>query len=509
MTSSAFAAGGFVLGVTVGPSNSASAGAPGMIPLDGVSVMIQGTKHSAITTATGQFMFSDVRPGRYKIVASKQGYGPSVQDIEVKSGQPVQVSLTLLPGTTPNFGSHIIPGGVVYVAFASFQAARPVVTSPQPGGMNNPYAGSMGGASAYGPGLMMPQGAGMDGTTPPLTGYTYLQAIGAGADPFALGGNPQAMPTMPVSGSDPGMYMNPSNVNPNSLMVFNPQNPKETKYEKLNSRPNWLCFDMSGNKLFVVDFDNRILVYDTSAGNALIASIPLPQAIVTDMVMNPRGGLMYVTLLGPNPRVGIINTSTMALIGFLNLPVLHSGEVGQPLSLAVNRDGSRVYVAMGSTAYGQVAVLDNMGQRVMGTVAVGANPTGICITPDGSMLYIACSNAGNVWAVDTSSLTPQAQIRTGVQPIRIAMHPSGTKAYVTCQGDGTVSVISTAHNRLMATVPVGNVPLAVAVSPDGKYVYVGNQGSGTVSVLDGNSDGVLYTTQPMPNSQPFGVAVKP
>jgi DNA-binding beta-propeller fold protein YncE len=49
----------------------------------------------------------------------------------------------------------------------------------------------------------------------------------------------------------------------------------------------------------------------------------------------------------------------------------------------------------------------------------------------------------------------------------------------------------------------------VAVSPDGSKTFVGCTGGGNVTVLDVRTGGVLLSTTPLPNSIPWGIAVKP
>ena len=78
-----------------------------------------------------------------------------------------------------------------------------------------------------------------------------------------------------------------------------------------------------------------------------------------------------------------------------------------------------------------MSVIGTATNEVTATIAVGANPFGVAVTPDGGTVYVA--NAGF--------------------------------------GANTMSAIATATNSLTKTITVGSEPGGVAVTPDGGKVY--------------------------------------
>ena len=109
--------------------------------------------------------------------------------------------------------------------------------------------------------------------------------------------------------------------------------------------------------------------------------------------------------------------------------------------------------------------------------------------------YITNSGSNTVSVIDTATNTVVATVAVGSQPLGVAVTPNGAHVYVTNHSSSTVSVIDTATNTVVATVPVGSFPRGVAVTPDGKHVYVANPdyGYGTLSVIDTATNTVTAT----------------
>jgi YVTN family beta-propeller protein len=67
--------------------------------------------------------------------------------------------------------------------------------------------------------------------------------------------------------------------------------------------------------------------------------------------------------------------------------------------------------------------------------------------------YITNSGDNTVSVIDTSTNTVVATVAVGANPRGVAVTPDGTKVYVTNFGDNTVSVIGTISNAVIATIP--------------------------------------------------------
>ena len=75
------------------------------------------------------------------------------------------------------------------------------------------------------------------------------------------------------------------------------------------------------------------------------------------------------------------------------------------------------------------------------------------------------SGSNSVSVIDTATNTVVATIAVGLNPVGVAITPDGARAYVPNAVDNTVSGIDTATNTVVATISVGQLPLGVAITP--------------------------------------------
>jgi len=113
----------------------------------------------------------------------------------------------------------------------------------------------------------------------------------------------------------------------------------------------------------------------------------------------------------------------------------------------------------------QVSVIDTATNTVVATVAVGTNPIGVAITPNGSFAYVANETDNSVSVINTATNAVVTTVSVGSSPHGIAITPDGASAYVANQISNNVSVISTANNTVVATVNVSAGPIGVASGP--------------------------------------------
>ncbi len=146
-----------------------------------------------------------------------------------------------------------------------------------------------------------------------------------------------------------------------------------------------------------------------------------------------------------------------------------------------------MYVA--NNADNDVSVIDGTTNTFLENIQVGIGPSGIAISPDGSMVYVANAGGKNnpnntVSVINTATDLVTDTITVGKGPWGINISPNGNKIYVANFSDNTLSIINAATNLVVTTIQVGTTPYGISTSPDGSKVYVANYGSNTISVID-------------------------
>jgi DNA-binding beta-propeller fold protein YncE len=178
----------------------------------------------------------------------------------------------------------------------------------------------------------------------------------------------------------------------------------------------------------------------------------------------------------------------------------------QPSGLAINSKGDLALVA--NRGDGTISVLSIKGKDVLvvGTVPIGLpadQVSAVAITPDGTKA-LATKPAANKVAlltIDGEKVTyDKRDLPTGIFPYNVAIAPDGKLALTADNGGGggsdgnvdTVGVIDLAANppRVVDHVTVGDSPEGLAISPKGNLaVSVQAEGSNTPKTVFYHHDG--------------------
>jgi YVTN family beta-propeller protein len=164
-----------------------------------------------------------------------------------------------------------------------------------------------------------------------------------------------------------------------------------------------------GRRLYVAangPFAAELVVIDTQS-NRVLNTIEIG-APIRDIALSPDGATAYVGSCGPDfgavlDVVEIGDTRASAIASTYKI-----GEIaGWLTQLALSRDGHRSYLVGDHS----VTVLFTATHDVIGSIVVGAQPSCVTESPDGSRLYIA-DYAGVITALTTASTTASADALT-------------------------------------------------------------------------------------------------
>jgi hypothetical protein len=272
--------------------------------------------------------------------------------------------------------------------------------------------------------------------------------------------------------------------------------------------------------------------------NTLIDEIPMPNSHCIPFAINAAGNRLYV--IGIN-QVLVIDPYTYAVLA--DIPVLI------PYDLALNADGTRLYIVKGHSLGGtnkgddRLIVIDAATYAEIASIpfrpdVVDAVASWFALSPDGGAAYVAYSIANDpsfthynyMAKIDTKTNKVVAQIPLSDYDVYHtafpkAFNPSGTKLYLYgTTGDpnglpgGQIFVFDMNLLTVTANISVpGSGVLGGAyqmtLSQAGDFAYVANNtadvgtpNSASVSLVDLNTNTVV-TNIPLPNNAWSGIAV--
>jgi len=151
-----------------------------------------------------------------------------------------------------------------------------------------------------------------------------------------------------------------------------------------------------------------------------------------------------------------------------------------------------------------VSVIDLSTLKTVRTIAVGRDPRGLAITPDGRTLVTANQADADVSLVDTATGKVIQRVAVGANAEFVRIGPDGRFAYVTYEPSSTgkppakgeqgskddqatpaeIAVIDLAKFVVSARLPASLETEGMDFSPDGRELIVANEGDDTVVVYD-------------------------
>jgi len=186
---------------------------------------------------------------------------------------------------------------------------------------------------------------------------------------------------------------------------------------------------------------------------------------------------------------------------------------GQPGSLVVTPDGTRVLVASGDSSSGVLADVSLASHAVTLSIPVGVTPTGVAIRSDGQEAVVANGIGHSITVVDLTNDTVKTTIQVpcvGTTLYDIAYTPDGTKAVFpdlssgcTLDGIRTITLASQAQNFVQISAQGGGI--AVMHNGDSALVTGGILGT-FVDRMNLSTHAVTSVTG---TSSTFGIAVTP
>jgi DNA-binding beta-propeller fold protein YncE len=212
---------------------------------------------------------------------------------------------------------------------------------------------------------------------------------------------------------------------------------------------------------------------------------------------------------------------------------LRNSVYGPPTNLVLSRTGQLALVASSirmtkegdqwtNAPDNEVHVIDLRpnAPHMITQVTVGKQPSGVDISPDGTLALVANRKGRSVSLIDLRTTPAQvaAEIALDAEAADVKFTPDGKRALVSNYDAQSITLLNVAGTSVTVAgrLAVGPFPYSVAVAPQGRFAFVGNMGDkagsdGThdsVSVIDLQAEARVSQTVVVGDG-PEGLAVSP
>lgn len=229
-----------------------------------------------------------------------------------------------------------------------------------------------------------------------------------------------------------------------------------------------------------------------------------------------------------------IGTDPLAPKILANLPLMNS-IFGPPTNLAITPDESLALVANSmewvkdgaawkSVPDNKLYVIDLTANppKLIDTVAVGKQPSGLSINRAGNLALIAnrADNSVSVLRIAGNKVTLIDTVAIGEQVAHVAFTPDGKRAIAAKFPNHKVALLEVAGEKVTYAkqdIPVGLWPYNVDITPDGKLALTADNGNAgaadghldTVTVIDLEANPARVIDKVVVGDGPEGFAISP
>ncbi|MDO8750984.1 MAG: hypothetical protein Q7K03_07560 [Dehalococcoidia bacterium] len=323
---------------------------------------------------------------------------------------------------------------------------------------------------------------------------TVIATIAVGDLPYGVAANPA------------GTRVYVTNFVSNTVSVIDTSTNTVVATIAVGTGPNDPVVSPDGSRLYVpngtwTSGGGTVSVVDTS--NNTVIAIVGGVGDARDTAITPDGSRVYVSnAYGPPAVINVINTATNTVAATVDV----GGNWSAGIALSPN--GMRAYVSVWDAANGYLKVVDTdpfsptyhtVVASLLLAAAPSGNPISVTVSPDGSRVYVHDNSSYNIYVVktaDTTLLTTLGGFIGGSG--KMAFTPDGKRAYATTSLGLGVKVVDTdpaspTYHSVIATIPVP----------------IGGAGGVAIVSLGGSPVPPTPTATPVPTATPTPVPPTP
>jgi DNA-binding beta-propeller fold protein YncE len=215
----------------------------------------------------------------------------------------------------------------------------------------------------------------------------------------------------------------------------------------VKGRIDHLDADVQGQRLFIAGLDNGSLEVVDLKANKWARSIPgfkKPQGVIYDQQLNK----VFVAS-GLDAMVRVFAGDTLSLQKSLTL------DLG-PNRVIYDAGRKIVYVGYGGKDagkdYGQIGMIDAVGNRHLGDIKVVARPAEILLASGGATLFACFPHVNQVQRVENNNVA-QTWATASDKPTNMALDEKTQRLFVGCHDPAVILVYDMKSGREIAAIP--------------------------------------------------------
>jgi DNA-binding beta-propeller fold protein YncE len=203
---------------------------------------------------------------------------------------------------------------------------------------------------------------------------------------------------------------------------------------------------------------------------------------------------------------------------------LENSVAGPPVNVAISHDNSIAIVANSVSNVPQpgggfrqvpaqqlfVVDLGAAPPKLVQTVSVGAQPSGLSIGPRGDLMLVAyrAESTVGVFRIEQKRLREVGRVDVEESSSHVAFTPDGRRALAVKQAANKVSVLEIDGENVtrVLDLPTGNGPYNVATTPDGRLGVTSGRGFLTVIDLQADPPCLIDTVKVAAGSEGFAIS---
>ena len=237
--------------------------------------------------------------------------------------------------------------------------------------------------------------------------------------------------------------------------------------------PTAVAVTPNGQRLYVMTAGGVVQVINVATG-ALAASVTVGGNTAGDIAITPNGARAYVS----SGTLSVIDTSTNTA----------TATAIAANAIVISPNGLRLYATTGGfDSAGVVQVVDTATNALVASIPAG-NPTTLALTPEGSRLYVGMGGSfffttytatfvpsSTVLVIDTTSNSVTTSFNLGPSTNtagRMAVTANRGDLYALVPSINSVAVVGVNTNAVRLTIPMGAGLSAVAITSDPNAVLV-------------------------------------